>query len=92
VDNVQEDAQTEPVRLVNEVLQVFRRTATRRNGERVRDVISERAVVRVLHHRHELHGVVPTGGDARQDVVGKLAIRSHLAFVGAHADVRFVNA
>ena len=91
VHDIEQHAHAQAVRLVDQVLQVFRRPASRRHRERTRDVVAEGSVVRVLHHRHELHGVVPTGGDSRQNIIGELAVRVHLGIVRAHPNVRFVN-
>mmetsp|Transcript_35037 Transcript_35037/g.85875 ORF Transcript_35037/g.85875 Transcript_35037/m.85875 type:complete len:423 (-) Transcript_35037:169-1437(-) len=80
------------VRCVDEVLELIRRAAPRGHGEEVGDVVPERRVVRVLLHRHELHGVVAQRGDARQHVVRKLHVAVDLGLHAGHADVRLVDA
>src|SRR5258708_2264419 len=55
-----------------ESLEFLRRSETGGDGEEVADVVAERAVVRVLHDGHKLHGVVTEVGDARQDALREL--------------------
>ena len=92
VNHVQEDANSHPVRGVHEVLEILGVPAPRRHRERAGDVVPERSVVRVLHHRHELHGVVAQILDAGQDVVGELSVGVHLRLETGHADVGLVDA
>mmetsp|Transcript_4535 Transcript_4535/g.16815 ORF Transcript_4535/g.16815 Transcript_4535/m.16815 type:complete len:300 (-) Transcript_4535:322-1221(-) len=91
VDHVQQNAQAHAVRLVHQVLQRFRVAAPRAHCERRRDVVPERAVIRVFLHRHELHGVVPQVFDPGQDVVREFDVRIDFGFQTRHPDVRFVN-
>ena len=92
MDHVEQHADAHAVRLVHQVLQIFGVAAARRHRERARHVVPERAVVRVLLHRHQLHGVVPQLLDARQDVVRELAVGVHLRLEAGHAHVRLVDA
>ena len=92
VHHVQQTSDAHPVSLVDEVLEILGVAASRRHGEGVGDVVAERAVVRVLHHRHQLHGVVAASLDPGQDIVGELAVGVNLGILAAHAHVSLVDA
>ena len=91
VHQIEQDAQPHRVRLVNQRLEVVRRAVPRGGREEIADLIAERRIIRMLHHGHELHGVVAVLLDAGQNVAHELQIRAHALFLGRHADVRLVN-
>ena len=92
MDDVQKAPDAHSVSLIHEVLEILGGTAPRRHREWVGDVVPEGAVVRVLHHSHQLHGVVTPELDPREDIVGKLSVGVNLGIFAAHAHVRFVDA
>ena len=68
VDEVDDDAQSESVGVVDESLEVVGGSEEVADGEEAGDVVAEGAVEGVLHDGHELDGVVAGGGDAGEDV------------------------
>ena len=92
VDEVHDDPQPHPVRCVDEALQVLGRPEARTRREEAGDVVPEAAVIRMLHHGHQLHDVVPGRLDARQHAVAELRVGRHLPLLARHADVGLVDA
>ena len=45
----------------------------------------------MLHHRHQLNGVVARRLDARQHRVAELRVGRNLPLLARHADMRFVD-
>ena len=88
---IEQHAQPQRVRLVNQRLEVVRCAVPRGRGEEIADLIAERRVIRMLHNGHQLHGVVAVLFDPRQNIAHELQIRAHALFLGRHADMRLVN-
>ena len=55
---IHDDRQPQLVGAAHQLLQLLGRAAARRGGEETRHVVTERPVVGVLGHGHQLHGVV----------------------------------
>jgi len=64
VYNIHDDSDSHAVGVVYQLFQLFGRTETGRGGEEAADVITERAVVRMLLYRHDLYRVVSFAGNA----------------------------
>ena len=92
MDQVQQHAQTQAVGRVDQVFEVLGRAEAGRRSVEVAHVISEGAVVGVLHDGHELHGVVAEVGDARQHLFGELVVGPDFLLFLRHTDVGFVAA
>ena len=54
-------------------------------------MIAKRAVIWMFGDCHELHGVVTSLLDARQDLLGKFVICSHLGLLLSHTDMRLID-
>ena len=91
MDDVQQHGQAEAVRLVDERLEVVGRAVPGGRREEVRHLIAEGRVVRVLHDRHQLHGVVAVALDAREHVAHELEVGAHALLLGRHAHMRLVD-
>ena len=91
MDKVHYHTQAHPVCLVNQRLELVRRTEPGRSSEEIRDLVPERSVVRVLHNRHKLQRVIACLGDPRQDVRAKLIVGSHPKDFLGHTNVSFVD-
>mmetsp|Transcript_38602 Transcript_38602/g.114640 ORF Transcript_38602/g.114640 Transcript_38602/m.114640 type:complete len:500 (+) Transcript_38602:1140-2639(+) len=92
VHDVHEHDKAEPMRLVNERLELLGSAAARGSCKEVGHVVAERAVVRVLLDCHDLDGVVAELADARQHVPAELKVRVDLGLGARHADVALVDA
>ena len=91
VDDIHDDKQPEPVRLVDQRAQVIRSAEARRWGKEIGHLIPEGAVVGMLHDRHELQGVVALLLDHRQHILHKLPIGTDLLLLRCHPDVALVD-
>ena len=54
-------------------------------------MVSERAVVRVLLHRHQLYAVVAALLDVGEYVISKLAVLCHTAMLRTHAHMSLID-
>src|SRR5688572_12958201 len=88
---IEQHAQAEPMRDIDQMLQFLGRAEARGRREEVADVIAERSVVRMFLNGHQLDRVVTGLGDARQYVRRELIVRADLSVFLRHADMRFVN-
>ena len=79
------------VYIVDQRLQLIRRTETAGGCEEIRYVVTKTPVVRVLLHRHNLYAVIAEFGDTRQHVAAELLIRVHFLLLGRHTDVALVD-
>ena len=91
VYHVQQHRDAHAVGLVHEVFEILGVPEAAGGGKEVRHLIAEGAVIRVLHDRHELHGVVPEVLHPRQHVVGKLPVGADAVFLGGHAHVSLID-
>ena len=91
VNDVEQYRDADTMRGVDEMFQIIGRPKARTWRKKRRNMITKRPVIRMLLHRHELHGVVSRGLDAWQDSVGKFTIPMHSQLFASHADMRFVN-
>ena len=88
---IHDHPQAHAMRRIHERLEVLGRAETRRRREEAGHVVAKAAVVRMLHDRHQLHGVVAGRLDARQRQVPKLGVGPHLALFLGHAHMRLVD-
>ena len=91
VDQVQHHPQSQLMGPVHQVLEVLRRAEPAGGREEVGHLIAEAGVVGVLHHRHQLDGVVATGADPGQRVVGKFPVAADLSLLLGHAHMGLVE-
>ena len=91
VDDVHHDSDAHPVRSVHQLLELLRGAEAGAQGEEIRHLIAERAVVRVLLKRHYLDCVVTESLDPRQHILPELTECGDLAFLRAHPDVALVD-
>ena len=82
---------THPVRRIDQPAQVVRHTETRGWREEIGHMIAERTVVRVFLYGHQLQYVVSQSGDAGQNVPGKFLPGTHMAVLGSHSRMGFVD-
>ena len=92
VDDVEDHEQPQPVRDVDEPLEVVRGAAARGHRERRGHVVAEGAVVGVLGDGHQLDRVVARPGDPGEDAVGEVGVGGDVRVLGGHADVGLVDA
>ena len=91
VDDVHHDRDTHPVSGVNQFLELLRSAETGTQSEKVRHLVAERAVVRMLLERHYLDRVVAQSLHPRQHILTELAESGDLAFLRTHPDVALVD-
>ena len=91
MDDVHDDGQAHAVRLVHQRLQFLRRAEAGAGGEEVGDVVTEAAVVRVLHDAHQLERVVAGLLDAGENLFRELGVGADAFGLLRHAHVRLVN-
>ena len=77
--------------LVDEAFQFLRCAEAVRRSVEARDVVAERAVIRMLLYGHYLYGVVAVVGHARQYVLAEFLVGAHALFLLRHAYVAFVD-
>ena len=77
--------------LVDQVLEILGIAAAVRRGEKIRHLVPERRVVRVVRDGHDLNRVIPQVRDALQVLVRELAVRPVAVLLGAHPDVDLVD-
>ncbi len=76
---------------IHQRLQVVRGPEARAGGEKIRHLVAEGAVIRVLLNGHELDGVVSGRGDARQYLLGELAPGPDFLLGLSHSEMDFVD-
>ena len=91
VHHIQQHGEAHPVRRVDEVFEILRRTEAVAGGKERGNMVTEGAVVRVLLHSHDLHGVVTQRGYTRQHIVRKLPVAVNARLLTGHADVALVD-
>ena len=92
VHDVQQDGDAHAVRGVDQRFEVVGEAVARGGGEEGVDLVAEGGVVGVLHHGHELDGVVTELLDARERVVREFLVGRYFGVRAGDADVRFVDA
>ena len=91
VHDIEQHADAQPVRGVDEVFEILGRAEAVAGGEEGGDVVAEGAVVGVLLHGHELHEVVAERVHTRQHFIRKLSIAVNAGFFPAHTHMRLVD-
>ena len=91
VHEVHDHRQPQFMGAADQLLQLLGRAAARRGGEETRHVVTERPVVGVLGHGHQLHGVVAVLFDDREYLFGEFAVGSHALALLGHAHMGFVD-
>ena len=76
---------------IDQRLEFLRCPKPRRGSKKVGHMVTKRAVVRVLHHRHQLNGSIARGMDAREDVLFKFKIGPYPLFFLRHPHMTLVN-
>ena len=89
--HVEQDAQAEAVGLVDQVLQFLGISEAGRRGEEIAHLIAEGAVIRVLHDRHQLYGIVSVFHHMGEDLIGKFHIGVDLVVLTGHSHMGFVD-
>ena len=89
--DVHDHGDTHPVRLVDQLFQLVRRTETGRGGEEATYVIAERSIIRMFLYSHDLNGVITILRYTRQYILTEFIIRPHLLLVSAHTDMALVD-
>ena len=91
VHEVDDDAQPEAMRRIDQLLELVRCAEPPRHCEEIGDVIAETAVVRMPHDRHQLNRIVAGLCDARQGFHPELRKAADLRLFLRHADMRLVD-
>ena len=73
MDDVHHDGDSHPVGCVNQFLELLRCAEPRAQGEKVRDLVAERPVLRMLLEGHDLDRVITEVLDPRQHILPELA-------------------
>ena len=89
--DVHDHGETHPVRLIDQLFQLVRRTETGRGGEEATYVIAERSIIGMFLYSHDLNGVITILRYTRQYILTEFIIRPHLLLVGAHTDMALVD-
>ena len=76
---------------VDQGLEFFRRAEAAAQGEEIRHLVAEAPVVGMLLQGHDLQSVVSRLDDTRKHLLPEFGERSHLLFLGTHADVHLVD-
>ena len=76
---------------IDERLQILWSSETARRRKETADMIAERAIVRMLLHRHYLYAVVSVLYDTRQYVVTEFGVCAHFLRILPHADMALIN-
>ena len=79
------------MRIVDQPFQLFRGAKARRGREETAHMIAKGAVIRVLLDGHDLDGVIPVAGHARQHFETKFLVGSGLLFLRGHANMALVD-
>ena len=91
MDEIHINTQAELMRGVYEILEVVRRSEPAGNGKEIGNVITEAAVIRMLHDCHELNSRVSGTLNFRQGKFHKLTERADYALFLGNADVCFID-
>ena len=91
VYQIQQNGDAEFVGAVHQILKFLGIAEAAGSGEKVGDLIAERAVIGMFHDGHKLHGVVTEVFHTRQDTVRKLAVGAGTIFLSCHADMRLID-
>ncbi len=89
--HVQKHKQAHLVGFIHQIFQIVRIAEPAGGGEKIGHLIAEGGVIRVLHHAHELDGVITGVQDALEGDVGKFPIGADTGLFLGHAHVGFVN-
>ena len=91
VNYVHHDSDTHPVRRVHQFLELLRSAETGTQGEKVRHLIAERPVIRMLLKGHYLDCIIAQPFHPRQHILTELTERGDLTFLRTHPDVALVD-
>ena len=91
VDDIHDNRQPHFMGGVNELLQIFRRTAAAARGKEGADMVAEAAVIGVLLNRHNLNAVIAVFLYAGQDILGKFLVCTDFFRILCHADMAFID-
>ena len=91
MNDIQQNTDAHAVRLIYQVLQIGRKTASGRNCKEIRNLISEGTIICMLHNRHHLNRIVTKLLNPRQNIIGKLAVCTNASLFLRHADMTLIN-
>ena len=91
MDHVQKHRDAQLMGFINKPFQRLGSSETGGDRKEIADLVAERAVVGMLHDRHDLNGVVAKLVDAGQNVFPELIEGANLALLLAHTDMALVN-
>jgi hypothetical protein len=77
--------------LVNHFFKLIRLTETRRNTEKVGDVVAERTIIRMLHNTHDLNHIVAQFKHPWNHSVFEISEGVDFEFFTTHTDVGLVD-
>jgi len=88
---VHDDGYPHAVSCIDQGFELLRCPKPRRRCKKVGYVVAKGTVIRMLHHCHELNGVLARSLDARKDVFFKFKVGPYPLFFLRHAHVAFVD-
>ena len=90
MNDIHHHCDTSPVRIVHQMLELFRSPEPGGQCIEIGYLIAERPVVRMLLQGHYLQRVIAQFLHVRKDIGTELLERSHLLILGAHSDMTFI--
>jgi len=91
MDHIQKHGDAHIVGGVDKVFQVLGPAEPGRCREEIGDLIAEGRIIRMLHHRHDLQGVVAQFFHSGQDILGKFGVSADFSLFLGHTDVALVD-
>eukprot|EP00128_Syssomonas_multiformis_P008503 Colp12_sorted_trinity150504_noHs@6786 len=91
VHHVQKNDDPHPMSNIDQLLQLLRESVAGRSGEKACDLVTEAAIVGVLHDGHQLNAVITEPLDPGEHIVGEFPVGRHLGILAADANMSLVD-